>query len=70
MHFGERAPLTSLAAKRLGLPPQAVSEVVIVRKALDARRHLGAPIRFVYVLDAKVTVPERKILEKFRRDKV
>ena len=69
VHFGERAPLTSLAAKRLGLPPQAVSEVVIVRKALDARRHLGAPIRFVYVLDAKVTVPERKILEKFRRDK-
>ncbi len=67
--FREQAPLTSLAAKRLELPPQAVPEVVIVRKAVDARRYHGAPIQFVYVLDVLVTVPEKKILAKFRRDR-
>ncbi|MBQ1509946.1 MAG: hypothetical protein IIZ54_03505, partial [Selenomonadaceae bacterium] len=43
--------------------------MVIVRKAVDARRYHGAPIQFVYVLDVLVTVPEKKILAKFRRDR-
>ena len=52
--FDEAASLELLAAKRLMLPPQAVSEVVIVRKAVDARRYHGAPIQFVYMLDVVV----------------
>ncbi|MBQ1647290.1 MAG: hypothetical protein II047_02280, partial [Bacteroidales bacterium] len=44
-------------------------EVVIVRKAVDARRYHGAPIQFVYVLDVLVTVSEKKLLAKFRRDR-
>ncbi len=67
--FSDQTPLTSLAAKRLELPPQAVPGVVIVRKALDARRRHGAPIRYVYVLDVRVTVSEKKLLSKFRRDR-
>ena len=69
VHLDNRVPLTSLAARRLGLPPQAVPEVVIVRKAVDARRYRGAPIQFVYVLDVTVSVSERKLLDKFRRDR-
>ena len=58
-----------LAAKRLSLPPQAVSEVVIVRKAVDARRYKGAPIQFVYMLDVEVKGSEKKVLAQLRRDK-
>ncbi len=65
----DETPLPSLAAKRLDLPPQAVLEVVIVRKALDARRYHGAPVQFVYVLDAVVAVSEKKLLAKFRKDR-
>ena len=45
--FDDERPLRTLAAKRLQLPPQAVAEVVIVRKAVDARRYHGAPVQFV-----------------------
>jgi len=67
--FDDTAALTELAAKRLKLPPQAVLEVVIVRKAVDARRYKNVPIQFVYVLDVKVTGSEDKILAKLHRDK-
>lgn len=67
--FDDETSLARLAAKRLMLPPQAVLEVVIVRKALDARRYRGMPIQFVYVLDVKVTEPERKVLARCRKDK-
>ena len=63
------SPLPELAARRLNLPPQAVPEVVIVRKAVDARRYKGAPIQFVYVLDVKVKGSEKAVLAHFRRDK-
>lgn len=69
VYFRDTTPLTTLAAKRLELPPQAVSGVVIVRKALDARRHRGAPIQFVYVLDVTITSSEKKLLAKFHRDR-
>ena len=67
--FDVETPLNMLAAKRLLLPPQAVSEVVIVRKALDARRYHGAPIRFVYVLDVKIKENEHRVLSKWKKDK-
>lgn len=67
--FDEETPLKSLAAKRLKLPPQAVLEVVVVRRALDARRYKNAPISFVYVLDVKVAVQENKVLAKLHKDK-
>lgn len=67
--FDEAASLELLAAKRLMLPPQAVSEVVIVRKAVDARRYHGAPIQFVYMLDVVVQGSEKKIIAHLKRDK-
>ena len=67
--FTERASLEDLAAKRLMLPPQQIAGVVIVRKAVDARRYHGAPIQFVYILDVKLEGKvEKKVLQKLRRD--
>lgn len=66
--FDDETPLALLAAKRLQLPPQAVLEVVVVRRALDARRYKNAPIHFVYVLDVK-TADEKRVLAKLRGDK-
>ncbi|MBP2627895.1 MAG: hypothetical protein H6Q68_2606 [Firmicutes bacterium] len=59
--------INKLAAKRLKLPPQAVLEVVIVRKALDARRKNN--ISFVYSLDVSVSVPEGQVLSALKDDK-
>ncbi len=60
-------PVTRLAAKRLQIPLQAVLEVVIVRKALDARRKTN--INFVYSLDVKTAIPEGQVLARLRGDK-
>ena len=68
--FTERTSLEDLAAKRLMLPPQQIAGVVIVRKAVDARRYHGAPIQFVYILDVKLEGKvEKKVLQKLRRDR-
>lgn len=67
--FADEAPLIDHVAKRLKLPPQAVLEVVVVRRAIDARRYKNAPICFVYLLDVKVAVPEKNVLAKLRADK-
>lgn len=67
--FTDQTPLSLLIAKRLQLPPQAVLEVVIVRKAIDARRYRKAPIQFVYVIDVKVDGLEKKILAHLHKDK-
>lgn len=67
--FTDTTSLNALAAKRLQLPPQAVQEVVIVRKAVDARRYHGAPVSFVYILDVVVSEPEKKVLARLKRDK-
>lgn len=67
--FDDETPLKDIAAKRLQLPPQAVLEVVVVRRAIDARRYRNAPIYFVYVLDVEVSVNEKKVLGKLRGDK-
>ena len=68
--FTETASLEDLAAKRLMLPPQQIAGVVIVRKAVDARRYHGAPIQFVYILDVRLNQKlEKKVLQKLRRDR-
>ena len=68
--FTEMASLEDLAAKRLMLPPQQIAGVVIVRKAVDARRYHGAPIQFVYILDVRLEPKlEKKVLQKLRRDR-
>ena len=69
--FDDKASLENLAAKRLELPPQFIAGVVVVRKAVDARRYKGAPIRFVYILDVELTDEkmEKKVLNRFRKDK-
>lgn len=63
----ENRSISQLAAKRLKLPPQALLEVVIVRKAIDARRKNN--ISFVYSLDVKTTVPEGQVLSSLKSDK-
>ena len=67
--FDDRTPLPELVEQRLELPPHCVSEVVIVRKAIDARRYKGAPIKFVYILDVALEGNEKKVVSRFRRDK-
>ena len=67
--FDDKCSLKELAAKRLNLAPQDIREVLIVRKAIDARRFHGAPIRFVYILDVVVNGNEKKLLARFKKDK-
>lgn len=67
--FDDGRSLEELAAKRLQLPPEAVHQVVIVRKAIDARRYKNNPISFVYMLDVLIAGSEKKVLAKLKRDK-
>jgi len=67
VHLDDNTHINKLAAKRLRLPPQAVLEVVIVRKALDARRKSN--ISFVYTLDVRVAVAEGQVIAKLKGDK-
>lgn len=59
--------IEELAAERLCIQREAVQEVHIVRKALDARRYRGAPIVWVYELDVQVA-DERAVRARFRKD--
>lgn len=54
--------LAALAAKKLRIPPQAVLGVVVVRKAVDARRKQN--IVFVYTVDVKVAGREADVLKR------
>ena len=65
--LADHTTINKLVAKRLKLPLQAVLEVVIVRKALDARRKNN--ISFVYSLDVLLSVPEGQVLAKLSGDK-
>ncbi len=64
----EETSLEEMAARRLRLPPAAVREVFVVRRAIDARRYRGAPLGFVYVLDIR-TADEKGTLLRWRRDR-
>lgn len=63
----EEAPLEQLVARRLKLPTDAVSQVVISRRAVDARRKNN--INFVYTLEVKTTIPSGQILSRLQGDK-
>ena len=54
--------LAVLAAKKLRIPPQAVLGVVVVRKAVDARRKQN--ITFVYTIDVAVSGRENDVLKR------
>ena len=60
--------LEQLTAERLGLLEQDIHKVVIVRKALDARRYRGAALAFIYTLDVKVKGTEKKVLSSLKHD--
>ena len=47
-------PLEILVAERLKVPVEKILSAQIVRRAVDARRFRGAPIRFNYVVDAEI----------------
>lgn len=63
----EDTPLSRLAARRLKLPPDAVRQVTIVRRAVDARRKNN--IHFVYTLEVDVTVPPGQVLARLAGDR-
>lgn len=65
--LGDQRSIETIAAKRLKVPPQAVLEVVIVRKAIDARRKNN--ITFVYTLDVNTQLPEGQVLSRLGGDK-
>lgn len=66
--YDDARPLKEIAAKRLKISPCAVHGVIVVHKALDARRRRGAPILWIYTLDVAVE-EERTVLSRLRRDK-
>ncbi len=66
--YDSAQPLEVYAAERLNTSPCAVHGVIVVHKALDARRRRGSAIAWVYVLDV-VVEHESGILARFRRDK-
>lgn len=65
--IADDTPLPQLAARRLKLPPQSISEVVVVRRALDARRKNN--ISFVYTLAVKTSIPEGQVLSRLPHDR-
>ena len=66
--YDDTRPLAEAAAERLNVSPCAVHGVIVVHKALDARRRRGAPIVWGYTLDISVE-KERAVLARLRRDK-
>ena len=68
--FNDKSSLQELAAKRLNLAPQDIREVLIVRKAIDARRFHGAPIRFVYMLDVALKAMKRRFWPGSKRIRI
>ena len=69
VNFDDARELKVLVAERLGVAADMVSLVKVVRKAVDARRFHGAPIRFVYMLDVAVQGSEKKLLSRWKKDR-
>ncbi|MBR3722060.1 MAG: FAD-binding protein [Selenomonadaceae bacterium] len=61
--------LKEIAARFLKLSANDVRSVEIAKKAVDARKYKGSPIMFIYTLDITLNIDEKKIKEKFKRDK-
>ena len=47
--------IENVAAERLGVPASSIRDVVIVRRAIDARRYHGSPLGFVFSLDVALS---------------
>ena len=60
--------LEEAAAARLSLSVDKIKNVVIIRKALDARRYHNSEIKFIYILNVTVN-DESKLISKIKRDK-
>ena len=69
VRFDDTRSMEELAAERLGLSVSEVEEVRLVRKAVDARRFRGAPLRFVYILDVALSCSEKKVLKRWHKDR-
>ena len=67
--LSDERPLAALAAERLGIVPEDILAVSIVRRALDARRYRGAPLAFLYTLDVRIQGSKKKLLARLRRDR-
>ena len=52
--LSDERPLAALAAERLGIVPEDILAVSIVRRAIDARRYRGAPLAILYTLDVRI----------------
>ena len=63
----DATPLRQLAARRLKLPPDAIKQLVIVRRAVDARRKNN--INFVYTLEVETKTPPGQTLSRLTGDK-
>ncbi|MDF2572768.1 MAG: hypothetical protein K0R55_4372, partial [Sporomusa sp.] len=60
-------PLEQLAARRLKLSTDSIRQVVIIRRAIDARRKHS--INFVYTLEVDVKIPPGQVLTRLTGDK-
>lgn len=65
--LSDDTPLERLAAKRLGLPAGGIEKLIIVRRAVDARRKSN--IGFVYTLDVTLRVSEGQVLGRLAADR-
>ncbi|QDR78867.1 NAD(P)/FAD-dependent oxidoreductase [Sporomusa termitida] len=63
----EETPLAYLVARRLRLAPEQVSQVNIIRRAIDARRKHS--ITFVYTLAVELLIPPGQALSRLAGDK-
>ena len=50
----DERPLAELVAEHLKLSIEKILSVKIIRRAVDARRFRGAPIKFNYVVDVEI----------------
>ena len=50
----DERPIDELVAEHLKIPAEKILSVEIVRRAVDARRFRGAPIKFNYVVDVEI----------------
>lgn len=63
----ENTDLTKKVAQRLKQPIKSIKEIIVVRRAIDARRKNN--ISFVYTLLIKTVVPEGQVISSLSADK-
>ncbi|WP_425059857.1 hypothetical protein SCACP_04790 [Sporomusa carbonis] len=63
----DETPLERLVARRLDLSPDVLGQIVIIRRAVDARRKNN--INFVYTIEVDVKIPPGQVLARLSADK-